>query len=290
MSLSWWHGLVNRGTLKLKSSAARRLGRRRTESRRILFEPLEPRVLLASNPYINLSNGVANSFTAGQDTWVQIPVRVDNLQDSLGDVGLRSATVELSFSTTALIASAPGRGATESGNTVTITTQAAHNFVVGEAVTITGVNNPVYDGTFTIASVSTTAFTYTDSAHANLPSSGAGAATASFFDQGPVQSVASALGNPTDYAPVVAQGPLVPSTWSFGTGQGAGTIEIATQSPNAADDVTTTDPTNGGTSPDGDILAYVFLHVIHGTSPLPTFRSTSLIQAARCLRTPRAIP
>jgi hypothetical protein len=42
---------------------------------RALFEPLEPRVLLASNPCISLDNGVAASFIGGQDTWVQIPIR-----------------------------------------------------------------------------------------------------------------------------------------------------------------------------------------------------------------------
>ena len=32
------------------------------------------------------------------------------------------------------------------------------------------------------------------------------------------------------------------------------------------DDITTTDPTNGGAAPDGDVLGYVFLHVISGTA------------------------
>ena len=44
-------------------------------------------------------------------------------------------------------------GATELGNTVTITTTLAHGFSVGQTVTITGVGVNGYDGTFTIASV-----------------------------------------------------------------------------------------------------------------------------------------
>ena len=167
---------------------------------------------------------------------------------------------------------------------MTITTQAAHNFVAGESVTITGVNNSSYDGTYTVASVTATTFTYINAAHANLAASGSGTATASFFDQGPVQSVAGANSNPADYAPVVAQGPLVPSMWSFSMAQGAGTIQIVAQSPGAADDVTAIDPTNGGASPDGDILAYVFLHVVSRTPPVSSIpinvvdSSTSLVE------------
>ena len=81
MSLSWWQGLVNRG--KLKSSSTRRLRRRRTESRRNLFEPLEPRTLLAANPYVSLTNGIAANYVGDLGSLVQIPVRIDNLQDGV---------------------------------------------------------------------------------------------------------------------------------------------------------------------------------------------------------------
>ena len=57
-------------------------------------------------------------------------------------------------------------GAVEVGSTVTITTTAAHNFVVGQTVTISGVGVAGYNGTFTIATVSATKFSY------NLPISG----------------------------------------------------------------------------------------------------------------------
>ena len=52
--------------------------------------------------------------------------------------------------------------ATEVGNTVTITTTAAHNFQLGSQVIIAGVAVTGYNGTFTITDVSTTTFTYTD--------------------------------------------------------------------------------------------------------------------------------
>jgi hypothetical protein len=267
MSRSFWQGLVNREKLKVKSSSARRLGRRRARSRRVIFELLEPRVLLANNPYINLSNGVANSYIAGQNTWVQIPVRVDNLQDAWGDVGLDYATVQLSFSTSASIAPPSKNGLTESGNTVTVTTTAAHDFAVGEAVTISGAVDNRYSGTFDITAVASTTFTYTLPTYSNLPVSGSGTATASFFDQGPVQNYGGP--NFTNIDPIVIPGPLVPSSgWTFTPGQGAGTLKIVAYSSQPANDITATDPTSGGTAPDGDILAYVFLHVVTGTPPV----------------------
>ena len=54
--------------------------------------------------------------------------------------------------------------ASESGNTVTITTSSANNFVAGEEVIIGGVSATGYNGTYTIAKiVDSTHFTYTDS-------------------------------------------------------------------------------------------------------------------------------
>jgi hypothetical protein len=270
MSLSWWQGLVNREKLKVKSSSPRRHGRRRHESRRVLFEPLEPRVLLASNPYINL-DGLANNYIGGTGSWIQIPVRVDNLQDTLSpnpDVGLSYATVQLSFSTSASLAPASKNGATVSGNTVTITTQAANNFVVGEAVTVSGVVNNLYDGTFYITAVNGNSFSYVDANAAGQDVSGSGTAVASFFDQGAVQNYAHP--DFTNNKPIVIPGQLVPSSgWTFTVGQGLGTLKIVAYSSTPDSDITATDPTNGGTSPDGDILAYVFLHVITGTAAGP---------------------
>ncbi len=71
------------------------------------------------------------------------------------------------------IAASPG-GATEAGNTVTITTTAAHNLHVGQTVTIAGVAEPLYNGTFAVLSTpTTTTFTYTNP-NAGLAGSGGG--------------------------------------------------------------------------------------------------------------------
>ena len=53
-------------------------------------------------------------------------------------------------------------GATESGNTVTITTTTPLYFAAGQSVTVSGVNTGGYNGTFTITSVTSTTFTYQD--------------------------------------------------------------------------------------------------------------------------------
>jgi hypothetical protein len=70
------------------------------------------------------------------------------------------------FSTSPIsITSSAKNGATESGNTVTITTSNPHGLVAGQTVLISGFSGAYagYNGTFTVASVpSTTTFTYTD--------------------------------------------------------------------------------------------------------------------------------
>ena len=69
-------------------------------------------------------------------------------------------------------------GATESGTTVTITTTAANTFQVGQTVTIAGVSNAGYNGTFVITSVNVVLnqITYTDTATL-LPNAAGGTAT-----------------------------------------------------------------------------------------------------------------
>ena len=68
-------------------------------------------------------------------------------------------------------------GATEVGNTVTITTAAPHNFAPGQSVTIAGVGVAGYNGSFTIASVPTpTTYTVTNPTAA-LAASGGGTST-----------------------------------------------------------------------------------------------------------------
>ena len=67
-------------------------------------------------------------------------------------------------------------GATESGNTVTITTTAPQNFVAGQSVNVSGVTVSGYNGTFTITSVTPTSFTFQDPA-TGLAKSGDGIVT-----------------------------------------------------------------------------------------------------------------
>jgi hypothetical protein len=77
------------------------------------------------------------------------------------------------------IASSAKNGATESGNTVTITTTSAHGLVTGQTVLIAGFSGQYsgYNGTFAVASVpTTTTFTFTDST-TGLDTSGGGTVT-----------------------------------------------------------------------------------------------------------------
>src|SRR5262249_18396970 len=53
-------------------------------------------------------------------------------------------------------------GATEVGNTVTITTTAAHGFSVGQTVVLNGLVDARYNGTFTITAVTANTFPYTN--------------------------------------------------------------------------------------------------------------------------------
>jgi hypothetical protein len=68
-------------------------------------------------------------------------------------------------------------GASETDSTVTITTTAAHNLVVGQVVQIAGVGVSGYDGTFTVTSVTSTTFTVTNPT-TGLAASGNGTVTA----------------------------------------------------------------------------------------------------------------
>ncbi|MGZ5291162.1 MAG: M14 family zinc carboxypeptidase [Actinomycetota bacterium] len=77
------------------------------------------------------------------------------------------------FPGTATIAAAP-LGATQTGTTVTIQTTGTHNVGVGSTVTIAGVGEAAYDGTYEVTSVTTSnTFTY-ESAVSGLAASGGG--------------------------------------------------------------------------------------------------------------------
>jgi hypothetical protein len=66
--------------------------------------------------------------------------------------------------------------ATESGNTVTLTTVAPNNFAAGQTVTVAGVLVSGYNGTFTLTGATSTTLTYTDPA-SGLANSALGTAT-----------------------------------------------------------------------------------------------------------------
>ena len=104
-----------------------------------------------------------------------------NVQGSAAQPNLVAFNNLYSGPTTTFNIGAPSGGATESGNVVTITTTATHNFTAGQSITIAGVTDTRYNGVFTVlASPAPTAtkFSYTSTFSA-LPASGNG--TASFF-------------------------------------------------------------------------------------------------------------
>jgi hypothetical protein len=82
-----------------------------------------------------------------------------DLDTSRANEGIKAITHAETFTT--VIAASPA-GATETGNTVTITTLDFHHLAIGDTVTIAGVGEAGYNGTFTVASVTDTTFTYAD--------------------------------------------------------------------------------------------------------------------------------
>ena len=108
-------------------------------------------------------------------TTIQSPIRDWN---ETGGTSTRNYTVAGTPYTIAAgpsgIANTAGGGASEVGNTVTITTSSAHNLAVGYTVVITGVGVTGYNGTWTVDSiVSSTKFTYTNPT-SGLAASGGG--------------------------------------------------------------------------------------------------------------------
>ena len=83
--------------------------------------------------------------------------------------------IDLPGSVAVAIAAGP-TGATEAGNTVTITTAVPHGFTVGQTATVSGVGVTGYNGAFKITAVTPTTFTYTDPT-SGLANSGGGTAT-----------------------------------------------------------------------------------------------------------------
>jgi uncharacterized repeat protein (TIGR01451 family) len=124
---------------------SRRKPRARAKQRLLKLEPLENRQLLAVT--------LVQNYTIADD----------------GSHLFEAPTTPTSAQITA---------ASVSGTTVKITTPASNGFSVGESVTIAGVSNTKFDGTFAITAATSTTFTYTDTA-TNLGTPGTIAPTAS---------------------------------------------------------------------------------------------------------------
>src|SRR5215472_8462901 len=133
------------------------------------------------------------------------------------------------------IGASPG-GATEAGNTVTITTTVPHGFSAGQTVVVASVAVAGYNGSFTILAApapTATTFAYTD-AVAGLAASGGGAATSStgFRQCGLVDSAAALLNDSTvlvtggDYLAFLGQSSPQAFIYTPGTATWAQTVAM----------------------------------------------------------------
>ncbi len=159
-----------------------------------------------------------------------------------------------------LTATITASGAVRNSNTVTITTTAAHNFVVGQIVIISGVTDTSFNGTFFVNTVpSTTTFTYQQLA--NNASSGGGTVT-SFAVKIKAVSVADATASATAVVDV-SSGITVrvtPSTAVVGTSETIQFFATVIGSSNSAvtwavNDISGGNPTVGTISTNGLFLA-----------------------------------
>jgi subtilisin-like proprotein convertase family protein len=111
-------------------------------------------------------------------------------------------------------------GASETGTSVTITTTVPSGLIVGQTVTIQGVNEANYNGTFTITSISASGltFTYTDPV-TSLPNSGGGFVVVSIGSPNDVYAAPNPTSGPPfqlpysgDSLPMIIPGPHVVAT------------------------------------------------------------------------------
>jgi hypothetical protein len=122
------------------------------------------------NSYLEVTNDTVTLFNKSDGTIIdQHPIFDFFYNPAIGNE-------PLIYSQSIGIAAGP-TGATEAGNTVTITTTAPHGFIVGQGVTISGVGVDGYNGQFTIMGVTATTVTYTDGT-TGLANSGGGTASA----------------------------------------------------------------------------------------------------------------
>ena len=146
----------------------------------VAYSPTDPTVQGTNNATLIDSKAtppaVIGSVTisTGQNPQVDVEPRLNWAVVTPGGGGSLSI-VDLGRRTVSTIAAAPS-GAVRSSNVVTITTTAPHGLIANEAVLITGVADPSFNGIFTVSAVpSSTTFTYVQTA-ANA-TSGGGSAT-----------------------------------------------------------------------------------------------------------------
>lgn len=111
----------------------------------------------------NTVRSITRIPTTGTTPQVAIDSRLGWAIVTPGGTGLLSVVSLTGLGTTAVasIAAASSNGAVRTSNTVTITTTTSHNLSVGQQVTISGVADASFNGTFRIATVpAATTFTY----------------------------------------------------------------------------------------------------------------------------------
>ena len=193
--LSTLHALL--GRLRLRPANVGRLGRRRFRPQ---LEVLEER----SVPTVSILNGGGNGYvgnggggppdvtgSAGPNSYLEVNnstvtlfnkpngtiLAQHNIFDFFYNAAIGNETlIDQPFSGKLIPIAASPTGATEAGNTVTITTTTPHGFSKGQQVQVSGVGVAGYNGVFTITAVTATTFQYTD-ATAGLANSGGGTAT-----------------------------------------------------------------------------------------------------------------
>jgi Metallo-peptidase family M12B Reprolysin-like len=167
---------------------------------------------------------------------------------TLGPGFAPTSTVAPATSAINAVPSATSRGgAMQEGNTVTIATAGTHSLQPGDEVTISGVAEPGYNGTYTLTAVPTSrSFQYT-SAVTGLPVSGGGTVT-------PTVPGASAVGTTATIRTTIPHNRSVGDLITISTGGGfAGTFAItAVPTPRTFQyelpAPPTTNPTGGGTA------------------------------------------
>ncbi len=135
---------------------------------------------------------------------------------TISTTGLFTAPANVPPATTLTIAS---NGAVRSNNVVTVTTTAAHNLLVGQVMTISGVTDTSFNGTFSIQTVpSSTTFTFSQTA--SNATSGGGTVTSTAVQ---IKAQAVADSTKSDTATVSVDSGIrirvSPSTATVGTGE-----------------------------------------------------------------------